>query len=338
MSAGDAPPPDRPSTNATDDESLLTRFRTAETGPLMFVRELLTSMATVAAVGLLLFAISGVWPPMVAVESGSMDPHMQKGDLIFVTEPGRYMPDYAHGETGVVTYRVGEQADYRTFGSYGSVVVYKNPSTFGPPIIHRAMFWVDEGENWYDEANKSYINAGSCAELRNCPAPHSGFVTKGDNNPYYDQANGISSPVKPDWLVGTARLRIPYLGWIRLGFSGAATAIPVGPGVASGASTPMGAALSTTSAPGAPVSAVGIPAASLPSNEPGPEQDSMGSTPMVGPSSPEPPGLSAVVPERHSASSGLVGDYGDLSGQATVDPGHGTETPPVALAGVSVVV
>jgi signal peptidase len=248
MSAGDGPPPEPPSTDSTEDESLLTRFRNDQTGPLMFIREMLTSMATVAAVGLLLFAISGVWPPMVAVESGSMDPNMQKGDLIFVTEPGRYMPDYAHGDTGVVTYHTGQQQEYRTFDDYGSVVVYKNPSTAGPPIIHRARFWVNEGENWYDKANQEYVNADSCAELLNCPAPHDGFITKGDNtrsNPYYDQATGISSPVKPEWVVGTARLRIPYLGWVRLGFSGAATANPVIPGVASaggaGATVPGGA-------------------------------------------------------------------------------------------------
>ncbi|MFB6219921.1 MAG: S26 family signal peptidase [Halolamina sp.] len=233
MSAGEGPPPNSPPSEADDDESLLTRFRTAETGPLMFIREMLTSVATVAAVGLLLFAISGVWPPMVAVESGSMNPHMQKGDLVFVTEPGRYMPDYTHNDTGVVTYKTGEEEGYRTFESYGSVVVYKNPSTFGPPIIHRARFWVTEGENWYDEADEQYISADSCAELLNCPAPHSGFITKGDNNPYYDQANGISSPVKPEWVVGTARLRIPYLGWVRLGFSGAASGNPLVPSIAS---------------------------------------------------------------------------------------------------------
>jgi signal peptidase len=251
MSAGDDPPERTPDESGAE-KSLLTRFRTDQTGPLMFIRELLTSIATVAAVGLLLFAISGVWPPMVAVESGSMEPNMQKGDLIFVTEPGRYMPDYDHAETGVVTYRTGEDRDYRTFGDYGSVVVYKDPGSFGPPIIHRARFWVDDGENWYDEANKQYVNADSCSELLNCPAPHAGFVTKGDNNPYYDQANGISSPVKPEWLVGTARLRIPYLGWVRLGVSGAAAGSPAVPGTVS-AAVPAGASAGGAPAlPGAP--------------------------------------------------------------------------------------
>jgi hypothetical protein len=102
MSVGDVPPPDS-STESDESDGLLRRFLTAENGPLMFLREMLTSVASVAAVGLLLFALSGVWPPMVAVESGSMEPNMQRGDLIFLTEPGRLAPDAARGDTGVVT-------------------------------------------------------------------------------------------------------------------------------------------------------------------------------------------------------------------------------------------
>ncbi|MFC6726440.1 S26 family signal peptidase, partial [Halobium palmae] len=207
-----------PSGRAAEDESIVSRFLHADSGPLLFVRETLTSVAAVAAVGLLLFAISGVWPPMVAVESGSMQPHMHRGDLVFITEPGRLVPDAAHEETGVVTYADGGEAGYRSFGDYGSVIIYDEPNEFGPPIIHRARFWVDDGENWYDRANESYVRAGSCAELANCPAPHAGFVTKGDNNDRYDQANGIAPPVRPDWIDGVARVRVPYLGCIRLGF------------------------------------------------------------------------------------------------------------------------
>jgi len=84
------------------------------------------------------------------------------------------------------------------------------------------MFWVEDGENWYDEANEQYLRADDCDELANCPAPHAGFITKGDNNGEYDQARRISTVVKPDWVRGTAEVRIPWLGWVRLYFSGAA--------------------------------------------------------------------------------------------------------------------
>jgi signal peptidase len=195
------------------------RIATATGGPLLVIRETTLSVGAVVAVGLLLFAISGVWPPMVAVESGSMDPHMQKGDLVFITDTDRFAPDAAVNDTGVVTHETGSEVGYRKFGGYGSVVVYDDPGSGGPPVIHRAQFWVDAGENWYDRADPDHISADSCESLPNCPAPHAGFVTKGDANGQYDQVNGISEPVKPEWIVGTARVRIPYLGWVRLGVS-----------------------------------------------------------------------------------------------------------------------
>nr|WP_241966832.1 S26 family signal peptidase [Haloplanus aerogenes] len=198
----------------------LRRIATANDGPLLILRETALSVGAVVVIGLLLFAISGVWPPMVAVESGSMEPHMHKGDLVFITDTGRFVPDTAREGTGVVTQDVARETGYWKFGAYGSVIVYDDPGDAGPPVIHRARFWVDEGENWYDRANPEYVSASSCAEMRNCPAPHAGFVTKGDANAQYDQVNGISDPVKPEWIVGIARVRIPYLGWVRLGVSG----------------------------------------------------------------------------------------------------------------------
>lgn len=206
------------------------RFMDAETGPLMIVREMLSSAAMVAAVGLLLFAISGVWPPMVAVESGSMQPHMQRGDLVFIMDEARMTPDAAHADTGVVPHRTGTEVDYRTFGDYGDVIIYKPDGGTGTPIIHRARFWVDEGENWYDRADPAYVHSSSCEETPNCPAPHAGFVTKGDANAFYDQVSGISGPVRPSWITGTAEVKVPWLGWIRLQFATLSTN-PVGPAI-----------------------------------------------------------------------------------------------------------
>ncbi|WP_186372515.1 S26 family signal peptidase [Haloferax volcanii] len=231
MSDDDGRPPSPDSRRGpTSDEGVLTRLRTAEEGPLLFVRELLTSALAVLAVGLLLFALSGVWPPMVAVESGSMEPHMHKGDLVFITGPERYAPDSAVEGTAVVTAETGAEVDYRKFGGPGSVIVYDDPGSAGPPIIHRAMFWVDDGENWYDRANPEYMSADNCRELANCPAEYSGFITKGDNNPRYDQVSGIADPVRPEWVQGVARIRIPLLGWVRLTLANSmATTTPVAP-------------------------------------------------------------------------------------------------------------
>ena len=186
-----------------------------------FGREVLVSVAGVLVVGLLLFAASGIWPPMVAVESGSMEPHMYRGDLVFVMEEHRLAPGFSTGETGVVTYRTATSRDgFRKFGAYGDVIVYEADGGSGTPVIHRARFWVEDDENWVEEANPDYLPPGqSCDSLPNCPAPHAGFITKGDNNGLYDQVAGISGPVRPAWIKGTAEFRIPWLGYVRLYFS-----------------------------------------------------------------------------------------------------------------------
>ena len=226
----DREPSPTPGSRTTDstDENVLRRFWNAEDGPLMLVREVLTSVLAVLAVGFLLFAVSGVWPPMVAVESGSMEPHMSRGDLVFITEPGRYSPDAAVGDTGVVTHETGVETGYRTFGDHGSVIIYDRPDRFGPPVIHRARLHVTAGENWYDRADPEYMDADNCEQLQYCPAPYDGFITKGDANPQYDQVSGIAAPVEERDVNGVARVRVPYLGYVRLGFATATRADAAG--------------------------------------------------------------------------------------------------------------
>jgi len=233
--------------------ALVRRFRQSDNEVVVFVREMLSSAAIVLVIGLLLFAISGIWPPMVAIESGSMEPQMQKGDLVFIMDKGRLVPDAAQAGTGVVTYQAGQEAGYESFNDHGDVIIYEpGGREYQTPIIHRAMFWVEEGDNWYDEAEKRHISADSCEELTNCPAPNSGFITKGDNNQFYDQSDSmgpISDPVKPSWVRGTAEVRVPWLGWVRLQFSGAAYVAPT-------ASTASAGSLSTTPLLTAPVGEV----------------------------------------------------------------------------------
>lgn len=209
----------RSQTDDSEPTSLLHEFRTAETGTLMIIREIATSAGVVLLVGLLLFGASGVWPPMVAIESGSMEPNMYKGDLVFIVDNDRFTSEHAYGDTGIVTYQAGEDAEYTKFGDYGDVIIFQPNKHANVPYIHRARFWVDDGENWYDKANSEYVNADNCQDLRNCPAPHAGFITKGDANHGYDQSMGIADPVKPESITGTAELRVPWLGWVRLTFA-----------------------------------------------------------------------------------------------------------------------
>lgn len=201
----------------------------------LYLYDLLSSVGIVVLIGALLFTASGIWPPMVAVESGSMQPVMERGDLVFVMESDRFPGPGAH-ESGVVTAQAGQDTGYEKFDGSGDVIVYRpDGSDYRTPVIHRAMFWVEEGENWVEKANPEYLpenavcdGAGEAvqngADIASCPAPHAGFITKGDANAHYDQVNGIvRGPVKPAWVVGTAEYAVPYLGNIRLTAQASAT-------------------------------------------------------------------------------------------------------------------
>lgn len=183
-------------------------------------RDIAAALLLAMAVTTLIVAITGVWPPFAAVSSGSMDPSIQQGDIIVIMEEERLSPDAAD-ENGIVTLREGRDVDYRSLGDYGSVVVFTSSDSDNQSTVHRAMFYVEEGENWFSRANPDYLNgAESCQSLRKCPAPNAGYITKGDANPSYDQAIGMSPPIRERWIEGTARTKVPFVGWFRLVFGG----------------------------------------------------------------------------------------------------------------------
>jgi signal peptidase len=205
-----------------DDYSLIRAQWLTKEKVVAFIRELVSRLVIVAAVCLVLFAVSGLWPPTSIVGSPSMAPNLRIGDLVFIMEEHRFAGVASHAGTGVVTYQTGVIVGYKEFNNFGDVIVYnRNGNEQLTPVIHRARFWVSKNENWYDEANQTYLSeASNCEELANCPAEHAGFITKGDSNPIYDQvgADPISEPVKSKWIIGTAEFRIPWLGRIRLLF------------------------------------------------------------------------------------------------------------------------
>ncbi|MCZ7401686.1 MAG: S26 family signal peptidase [Candidatus Methanoperedens sp.] len=145
----------------------------------------------------------GRFSPMVAVESGSMIPHIQIGDIIFVESVNR---------TKIITFNEGKETGYSTFDEYGDVILYKPRGRDGiTPIIHRAMYFVNAGEPMWTGGP---------------PAPFAGYITKGDNqktNSMFDQQGSISPyiPVKPEWVIGVARFnRIPWVGCVSLASRG----------------------------------------------------------------------------------------------------------------------
>ena len=152
-------------------------------------KSLVEALVIVVLIVSVAYAATGSWHIGFAVESGSMEPNMQVGDLIFVQAPHR---------TTITTYEEGQQLDYTTFNNYGNVIIYRpNGRMDATPIIHRAMYWVEQGG----------------AMPNGKPVPHAGYITKGDNNSGYDQPMLGVEPVKPEWVVAVAKARVPYLGY-----------------------------------------------------------------------------------------------------------------------------
>lgn len=164
-----------------------------------FIKDVAFSLAIVAIIAATLYIYAGTWPPMVSVNGISMEPNMQNGDLVIIQSLNRGT---------VQTYDNSTVTGYKTFNGYGDVIVYKpygDPSR--PLVIHRAIRWIDQGQVMYTD------NAG------NHFAPTSGYITLGDNNNgVYDQkAQAIcyDQPVRKEWILGIARFKIPYLGYLR---------------------------------------------------------------------------------------------------------------------------
>ena len=178
-------------------EKVMAFLKSEETVPSL-IRDVCLVLCIVGAIALGLYLVSGTWPAVVAVESESMVPNMQIGDLVFVMAPDRFgdLTTWATGqETGYV--RFGDFTDRQGNTVYGDVIIYRpNGMDSVHPIIHRALDWYDDGT-------------------------YSGYITKGDNNPGIDQQSLLIGsepvlPVKKEWIVGKALFGIPIIGLIPL--------------------------------------------------------------------------------------------------------------------------
>ncbi|MEY7851925.1 S26 family signal peptidase [Natrarchaeobius sp. A-rgal3] len=223
--SGDEPTPRKRRKNRSVKETLR-RATSADSGVALLARDAVTVVVIVSIVGLLMFAVSGIWPPLVAIESPSMEPNANVGDMVFLVGDDRFVGDGAVDETGVVPADRGVGTDHETFGEPGDVIVFEpNGDESQTPIIHRAHFWVDEGDDWVAMGDPEYAPSAAtdCELVSSCPAAHDGFITKGDNNDHYDQfsPDGVSDVVKSEWVVGKGALRIPWLGHVRLTFESA---------------------------------------------------------------------------------------------------------------------
>jgi signal peptidase len=191
--------------NKLDIRTLVSQFRTSDHWVVSLARDLLWIVAVVGGIALALFLICGTWPAVVTIESQSMVPHMNIGDLVVVVQKDRY--------GSFETWVDGTKSGKKTYEEFGDVIIYKpNGLTSIHPIIHRAIQYVDTGPVTEIKGIKL---------VGNYTPPHAGYITWGDNNPRPDQglnypAIGIIEPVKEEWVVGKALLSVPLVGYLPL--------------------------------------------------------------------------------------------------------------------------
>lgn len=110
--------------------------------------DIVVAFAVVAGILIAMFIYTGVWPPLVVVESRSMQHSndesavgiIDTGDLVLVKKVG--------GEFDIVTYLEGERENHRTYGDYGDVIIYMpGGSEARTPIIHRTIVFLEANDD-----------------------------------------------------------------------------------------------------------------------------------------------------------------------------------------------
>lgn len=199
-----------------------------------------------------LFAYAGVWPPMVVVESSSMQ-HNDAESSIGAIDTGDYVLVQAAPLRGqVVTWAEARLTGYATYGDFGDVIIFWPPGARTTPIIHRALLYLQwnattddgwdapdllrlaQGTEWTATRNGSVVSlpyningritlyhAGFRADLAKTifvsTLPHvSGYITMGDNNAYRPGGGPDPWIIPQESVIGRARGELPWFGLIKL--------------------------------------------------------------------------------------------------------------------------
>lgn len=189
----------------TVNRSPMDRLRDPEDRWAGLARDIIWVLGVVGLIALALFLVTGTWPAVVTIESESMVPNMNVGDLVLVVSADRFGNLTTSEDGALIGYgRFNTQPNSAGEPVWGDVIIYRpNGNTQYHPIIHRAIEYVNE------------------SEAARYGADHAGYITKGDHNTIQDQNGGYAGlgrlqPVKSEWIVGKALVAIPLLGYLPL--------------------------------------------------------------------------------------------------------------------------
>lgn len=123
---------------------------------------------------------------MVSVDSDSMSPNLNIGDLVVVENTSK---------NNIIAWDEAEQTGYKSFNLPGDVILYR---PYGKAILTRHDQWQallgnspgNEKATPIIHRALRYVNAGEPMWQDGPAAPFSGYITKGDHNEVIDQMAG----------------------------------------------------------------------------------------------------------------------------------------------------
>ena len=193
------------------------------------VREIFLAAGMIALLVLAMWAHTGSMPPLVVVESNSMQHDssgevgtIDAGDLVLVHSPDQNkIITFAEA-----TYPDSENFGYESLGMEGDVIIYeRNGESDSTPIIHRALFKINkeqtismneegkcsEGVPWNDECIITWTVPGT----KQVDVESLNFVFDGNGVGAY-ACGGVAAQHGSEWF-GVENYTPPNPGYITLG-------------------------------------------------------------------------------------------------------------------------
>ncbi|MGQ9582119.1 MAG: S26 family signal peptidase, partial [Thermoplasmatota archaeon] len=222
-------------------------------------RDVLISSVIVLSILSGLYLYSGVWPPMVVIESSSMM-HDKDSQIGIIDTGDLTLVKKINDRKDIVTYieatcKTSSKYGYKAYGDFGDVIIYKKNGLYETPVIHRAIVWIEFNTTascitnndfradipdlkifnvkQYTIKNQGYRKEDLIisfqiifSSMKSSGEYHGGFLTKGDHNlQKVDQESlrvggAFVKPVKTEWVVGKSEGELPWFGLFKLWVTG----------------------------------------------------------------------------------------------------------------------
>lgn len=116
-----------------------------------------------------IYLYTGNWPPVVVVESNSMQHSNDESYLGVIDTGDLVLVKSIDSEDDIVPYMKGKRIGHETYSEYGDVLIFRKngyPASEITPVIHRAILWLEYNEtsHSFDIPELKHHNANVSAE------------------------------------------------------------------------------------------------------------------------------------------------------------------------------